>query len=121
MSRYVEACSDCQSCRFFVEKQCGGDDTSCYYREEYYMADDGRTSGYAIKQWKWNGIFKEYYPNVTWFDNYGQAMKVIDSFTVTDDIPCIELFTATMDKYGQYVLDDMMMVIDNHGGHYDDL
>lgn len=87
-------------------------------KEEHYF---NYMNGYAIKLWNWNEIFCEYYPDVTWFDSYGQAMEVVDSFKVTDDTPCLELFTATMDKYGQYRLDDKLMVIDNLGKHYDNL
>ena len=31
-----DACEDCRSCRRYLEGECGGDTSSCYYREETY-------------------------------------------------------------------------------------
>ncbi len=70
------------------------------------------TEGYAILQWRWNDIFKEYYQDCDFYYDYKEADDIMNGFEVTDDIPCIELFTATMDKYGQYKLDDLIRVID---------
>ena len=65
-------------------------------------------TGYALEKWVWNDIYNEYYPYYDWYDTWEEVYPIFFSFKPDMDNSQMSIYTAEMDKYGQWKLLDLI-------------